>query len=127
MSAPSFLRLPVEPDEGFPQSFRLAFGGRSYVFGLLVDIAEEVLPDAGTPDGLAAAITLPTHGAYLVMTVVREDVTGGTTLLRRKMIPGLVYRAGDLALVVRTTRIALGNLHGVGSYGSELVAGMALR
>jgi hypothetical protein len=127
MSTPSFRRLPVDPDEGFPQSFRLAFGGSSYIFGLQVDIAEEMLPAAGTPDGLGTAITLPTGGAYLVMTVLGEDSLGGSTLLRRKIIPGVVYRAGELAIVVRTIRIALGNLHGVGPYGSELVAGVALR
>ena len=127
MSTPSFLRLPVDPDEGFPQSFRLAFGGLSYIFGLQVDIAEEMLPAADSPDGLSTAITLPTGGAYLVMTVLGEDALGGSTLLRRKIIPGLVYRAGELAIVVRTIRIALGNLHGVGPYGSELVAGVALR
>jgi hypothetical protein len=127
MSAPQFLRLPVDPDEGFPQSFRLAFEGRSYVFGFLVNIAQEVLPAADTAEGLSAAMTLPRDGAFLVMTVVREDPGGGTALLRRKVIPGLVYRAGELALVVRTIRIALGNLHGFGRYGSELVAGVALR
>ncbi|UQU67642.1 hypothetical protein COUCH_15790 [Couchioplanes caeruleus] len=121
----TFLRLPVNPDEGFPQSFRLVFGNRSYVFGLAVHIAEEVLPDATTPEGLAAAVTLPAPGAYLVMTVIRDDVTGGTVLLRRKVIPGLVYRAGELALVVRSARIAIGNLHGAGAYRSEVVAGVA--
>lgn len=127
MSTPTFLRLPVNPDEGFPQSFRLAFGNRSYVFGLAVDIAEEVLPETTTPDGLFAAITLPAPGAYLVLTVVRDDVTGGTVLLRRKIIPYMVYSAGELALVVRSMRIAIGNLHGAGAYRSEMVAGVALR
>jgi hypothetical protein len=127
MSTLNFLRLPVNPDEGFPQSFRLAFGNRSYVFGLAVNIAEEVLPDPTTPDGLAAAITLPAPGAYLVLTVVRDDVTGGTVLLRRKVIPDLIYHAGELALVVRSVRIAIGNLHGSGAYRSDVVAGVALR
>jgi hypothetical protein len=127
MSELQFLRLPVNPDEGFPQSFRLAFEGRSYVFGFQVNIAEEVLPDANTPEGLNAAVSLPNDGAFLVMTVVRDSLAGRVTLLRRKVIPGMVYRAGELALVVRTIRIALGNLHGFGRYGSELVAGVALQ
>ncbi|MFF3877193.1 hypothetical protein [Streptomyces sp. NPDC001978] len=127
MSAPRFLRLPVDPDEGFPQSFRLAFEGRSYVFGFQVTIAREVLPAADTPEDLRTVMTLPDDGAFLEMTVVRETPAGGTTLLRRKVIPGMVYRAGELALLVRTIRIALGNLHGFGRYGSELVAGVALR
>ncbi|WP_326673418.1 hypothetical protein [Streptomyces canus] len=125
MSEPSFLRLPVNPDEGFPQSFRLSFEGRSYVFGLQVTIAEEVLPDAYASAGLNAVVDLPDDGAFLVVTVVREGVAEGVTLLRRKVIPGLVYRAGELALVFRTVRIALGNLNGYGRWGSEVVAGVA--
>lgn len=126
MSEPRFLRLPVNPDEGFPQSFRLSFEGRSYVFGFQVTIAEEVLPDVNTPAGLNAVVSLPGDGAFLVVTVVREGTAEGVSLLRRKVIPGVVYRAGELALVFRTIRIALGNLHGVGRWGSEVVAGVAL-
>lgn len=125
----TFLQLPVDADEGFPQSFRLALGGRSYVFGLLVSIAEEVLPAAGPrgPDDLDAVLLLPGPGAYLVLTVAREDSTGSMTLLRRKVVPGLVLKAGELDVLVRTVRIARGNLHGVGRHGSEVVAGVAVR
>lgn len=125
----TFLRLPVDADEGFPQSFRLALDGRSYVFGLLVSIAEEVLPadGPGGPDDLDAVLPLPGPGAYLVLTVAREDSTGSVTLLRRKVVPGLVLRAGELDVLVRTVRIARGNLHGVGRHGSEVVAGVAVR
>ncbi|CCK24486.1 hypothetical protein BN159_0107 [Streptomyces davaonensis JCM 4913] len=126
MSEPSFLRLPVNPDEGFPQSFRLSFEGRSYVFGFQVTIAEEALPDVHAPAGLNSLVNLPGDGAFLVVTVVREGTAGGVTLLRRKVIPDMVYRAGELALVFRTIRIALGNLNGFGRWGSEVVAGVAL-
>ncbi|MFD7297824.1 hypothetical protein ACFV9W_31450 [Streptomyces sp. NPDC059897] len=127
MSEPRFLRLPIDPDEGFPQSFRLAWQGHTYVFGFQVNIAEEVLPAADTPQGLRAAVTLPRDGAFLVLTVDRESAAGGVTLLRRKVIPGMVHQAGELAVVVHTSRIALGNLQGFGQYGSEIVAGVAAR
>jgi hypothetical protein len=125
MSEPRFRRLPVDPDEGFPQSFRLTVDGRGYVFGFQVNLAEEAVPVVRPADRLGTVLNLPGDGAFLVMTVVREDTAGGVTLLRRKVVPGIVYRAGELLLVVRTTRIALGNLHGVGRFGSELVAGVA--
>ncbi|MDP9696699.1 UNVERIFIED_ORG: hypothetical protein J2X79_004282 [Arthrobacter globiformis] len=126
MTESRFLRLPVNPDEGFPQSFRLSFDGRNYIVGLQVTIAEEVLPDIAAPDGLNALVSLPEDGAFLTVTVVQERSVGDVTLLRRKVIPGMVYRAGELALVFRTIRIALGNLHGSGRWGSEVVAGVAL-
>ncbi|GLY16387.1 hypothetical protein LWF15_29880 [Kineosporia rhizophila] len=127
MSVATFLRLPVDPDEGFPQSFRLVVGGRGYVFGLQVVVLEEVLPPRDTELGLSAALDLPTDGAYLVMTVVREDSERGTTLLRRKLVPGHVYRAGELAVTLRSARVAIGNLNGVGRHGSQIVAGVAVR
>lgn len=126
MTEPQFLRLPVNPDEGFPQSFRLSFEGRSYVVGLQVTIAEEVLPHADAPGGLGALVSLPSGGAYMTVMIVREGPAGDVTLLRRKVIPGAVYWAGELAVTFRTVRVALGNLHGVGRWGSEVVAGVAL-
>ncbi|WP_460809815.1 hypothetical protein [Microlunatus endophyticus] len=45
-------------------------------------------------------------------------------MLRRRVIPGLSYAAGQLLLVVRTATIALGNLNGTGSYGSVLDVGV---
>jgi hypothetical protein len=125
----TFLQLPVDADEGFPQSFRLALDGRAYVFGLLVSIAEEVLPTSGPggPFDLDAVLPLPGPAAYLVLTVAREDSGGSVTLLRRKVVPGHVLRAGELDVVVRTVRIARGNLHGAGRHGSEVVAGVAVR
>jgi hypothetical protein len=126
MSDPRFLRLPVNPDEGFPQSFRLSFEGRSYVFGLQVNVAEEVLPDPDGTEGLYAVVSLPGDGAFLAVAVVREGPDGEESLLRRKVVPGMIYRAGELTLTFRTIRIALGNLHGFGRWGSEVVAGVAL-
>jgi hypothetical protein len=126
MSEPLFLRLPVDPDEGFPQSFRLTVEGRGYVLGFQVNVAEEALPVVSAAERLGTVLSLPGDGAFLVMTVVQENAAGGITLLRRKVIPGMVYRAGEIALVFRTIRIALGNLHGIGRFGSEVVAGVAL-
>jgi hypothetical protein len=130
-AATAFHRLPVNPDEGFPQAFRLATGGSTYLVELHVNVAEEVLPE---PDrvtdevlDLATDTAELVTGAFLVVAVARQDPAGDTWLLRRRVVPGLVYRAGDLLLTFRTLKVAVRNLNGVGSFGSEIVAGVAER
>ena len=83
-------------------------------------VADEVL-DLATDTAEIAT------GAFLVVAVARQDPAGDTWLLRRKVVPGLVYRAGDLLLTFRTLTVAVRNLNGVGSFGSEIVAGVAER
>ena len=95
------LGLPVDPDEGFPQSFLLAMGGASYRFELYVDVPEHVLtadPDPRDPLDLVGAADSPAQG-MLIGTVARQNTDGSaTTLLRRRLLPGLLYPAGELLL-----------------------------
>ncbi|GAB3918273.1 hypothetical protein GCM10027613_20120 [Microlunatus endophyticus] len=79
-----------------------------------------------TGDRSADAVTAknPAPQGILVLTVDRRDADAITPLLRRRVIPGLSYAAGQLLLVVRTATIALGNLNGTGSYGSVLDVGV---
>jgi hypothetical protein len=127
-------QLPVDPDEGFPQMFLLAFAGATYGITWYVDIAEQQLPAARVADP-STLIDLAGDGAgggpgtgspagpprgILVLAVDRRDLGTVTPLLRRRVIPGLTYRAGQLLLVVDQAGIALGNLNGAGSYGSVL-------
>ena len=116
----SFRQLPIDPTEGFPQAFRLTVGTRDYQFRLYANVAEEKL--AGT--GL---MRLPDDGAFLVLTVDREDPAGLTTILRRKLVPDVVYHAAELALVFRTMLLDRRNLNGIGSFGSQVVGGVAPR
>jgi hypothetical protein len=131
MTQPTFLQLPVNADEGFPQAFRMAVGDQIYTVTLQADVAEELLPTPGAPPGtdnrLDAVLNLPQPGAFLVGTLARDDADGETVLLRRKLVPGLVYRAGELLLTVQSMQVAMRNLGGPGSYGSQIVAGVALR
>lgn len=136
-----FRRLPVNADEGFPQAFRLTVAGVTYRFALHVNVAEQEVPDpVRAPDGAIPGGAVPggvldlatdapgsATGAFMVVVVVREDPGGDAPLLRRRIVPGLRYRAGDLVLTFRTLRVALRNLNGIGSFGSEVVGGVALR
>lgn len=131
MTQPTFLQLPVNADEGFPQAFRFAAGSNAYTVTLQVSVAEELLPVPGAPAGsddrLNAVLDLPQPGAFMVATLTRDDASGGTVLLRRKLVPDLVYRAGELLVTVQSMQVAMQNLGGPGSYGSQVVAGVALR
>jgi hypothetical protein len=114
-----FQRLPFDPDEGFPQAFRLALGERTYLFSAYVNV---------TDDGLLAStqpLVLPQAAAFLVVEVSREDAAGPVVLLHRKVVPGLVYGAGELAVTVLTMAVHPLNLNGAGTFGSQLVAGVA--
>jgi len=118
----NFFALPIQEDEGFPQAFRLSVGDHSYQFRFYVNVAEDLLDP--TPTGL---IDLPEARAFLVLSVDREETGGATTILRRKLVPGVEYHAAELALTFPTMRIDPRNLNGVGSFGSQVVGGVALR
>lgn len=113
-----FQRLPFDPDEGFPQSFRLALGQRTYLITAYVNITDDALLDAVTP------LSLPQRGAFLVADVSREDSGGPVVLLHRKIVPDVVYRAGELALTFREMAVHPANLNGSGTFGSVLVGGV---
>jgi len=46
MAELTFLALPIEEAEGFPQAFRLSLAGRTYQFRLYANVAEELLDAA---------------------------------------------------------------------------------
>jgi hypothetical protein len=117
-----FRQLPIDPTEGFPQAFRLSLAGRTYQFALHANVAEEIATAA--PDGL---LDLPAPGAFLVLAVGREQPGGVVPLLRRKLVPDVEYHAAELALVFRTMQVDRRNLNGIGSFGSVVVGGVALR
>ena len=115
------LQLPIDPAEGFPQAFRLSFGGRTYRFRLYANVAEEVLDAATGP------LDLPADKAFLVLSVAREEAAGQTVILLRKLVPGVVYQAAELVLTFPTMRLDPRNLNGVGSFGSQVIGGVDLR
>ncbi|MCP2341339.1 hypothetical protein [Actinomadura rupiterrae] len=114
-----FQRLPIDADEGFPQAFRLVFAGRDYRFRLYANIAEEVLAAADGP------LDLPSDRAFLVLAVDREEIGGTVPILRRKLVPGIVYAAHELVLTFVTLRLDPRNLNAAGAFGSSVVGGVA--
>ncbi|MEZ4861767.1 MAG: hypothetical protein R3C14_10680 [Caldilineaceae bacterium] len=118
----TYLQLPINADEGFPQAFRLSFLGNTYQIALYVNALEGEQP---RPDDYL--FQLPAADAYLVMMVQREEPTGSVVIFRRKVVNNLEYEAAELALLFRTITVAKRNLNGIGAYGSQVIGGIAAR
>jgi hypothetical protein len=127
------IRLPVNPDEGFPQSFLLALAGRTYQVELYVDVPEHLLPrEPGQRDRIdvvGGGAGAGTGAAGLLVAVLARQEPDGTLvpLLRRRLLPGLLYTARELLLVVDEVYVAAGNLNGAGPFGSVLRARVGVR
>lgn len=117
----SFLRLPVNADEGFPQAFSMRLGDRGYTVALEVSVIDEGVLATAQP------LVLPRPEAYLVVSVVREDPGPAEVIMRRKVVPRHEYHAAELALVFSEMSIDVRNLNGAGAFGSRVVGGVATR
>jgi hypothetical protein len=115
-----YLTLPVDADEGFPQSFRLQVGTLVYLVELYVNAAEERAAEGGPLDLLGG-------DGFLVARVLREDSDRLVPMLHRKVVRGLEYAAGELALIFKEAVVDVRNLNGAGAYGSRVVAGVSSR
>jgi hypothetical protein len=120
--AREYLSLPIEADEGFPQSFRFVFGNSTYRISLYVTVLEDRRP---TVDELVYELPTPTE--YMVMTVAREGPGEPQVILRRRIVPNHEYEAEELAFLFRELTVARRNLNGVGSFGSQVTGGVAAR
>ena len=117
----SFLRLPVNADDGFPQAFSMRFGDRGYTVALEVSVIDEDVVATTEP------LSLPLSEAYLVVSVTREDPGPPEVILRRKVVPRYEYQAAELSLVFTELKVDVRNLNGTGAFGSRVVGGVASR
>ncbi|MFS8197506.1 hypothetical protein ACLVWQ_02345 [Streptomyces sp. CWNU-52B] len=112
--------LPVDADEGFPQSFRLRLGEHVHRVELYVNAAEETVAAGGVLDLLGG-------GPFLVVAVAREEPGGLVPLVRRRAVRGLPCPVGAFRLVFREARVDVRNLNGTGGYGSTVLAEVSTR
>jgi hypothetical protein len=131
MADQAYFELPIQADEGFPQSFRLDFANSVYTFALYVSAPEQeldALPDDGffelgdTPDGVARS-----QHAFMVMQVTREGANGPSVIFFRKLVPNLAYAAAELSLWFGQIHVARQNINGVGAFGSVVDGRVASR
>ncbi len=121
-TAPAWLPLPIDADEGFPQSFRLALDSGLYRVGLYVNVSEELLQMLGSQ----ALLELPREDAFLVLRIARESDAGEPrTIFQRKVVPALDYRASELTLRFDELTIARANLNAPGPHGSTVTGRVA--
>lgn len=128
----TFLRVPFTPDDGLPQVISCSVGGTSYDFAVYASLD---VPDPDPPETLYDLAwpgepgRVGTARGHLVLRVAETGVAGPRVLLLRKLVPeaGLVHPAGPLAITLHEARIARGNLHGSGRYGSRITMGVARR
>ena len=121
-SGRSYDLLPIDNTAGFPQQFPLVLSGASYQFQLYVNVAEAAL---GDPDQL---MVLPDPRQHLVVRVDSIDASGNSlTIFLRKVTPSGEYNPGALWLYFPTQTVSPRNLNGVGSFGTNVVGGVALQ
>jgi hypothetical protein len=117
-----FTALPIDASRGFPQTFPVLYGGRTFHFSLYVNVPAAALDE--TTDYLE----LPSGDAFMVAHVERETAGGQReTVFLRKVVPGLVYEFDTIAVVFTRQRVARRNLNGRGDFGSQVNGGIAPR
>ena len=117
----SYLQLPVNADEGFPQAFRMTLGRGSYVIALYINVAEEALAGVGRP------LQLPQPGAFMVMVATREGPGQAQVIFQRKLVLGHEYGAAELAFVAKEITVDPRNLNAAGAFGSRVTVGVTAR
>ena len=116
-----YLQLPIDADEGFPQSFKFSLASRAYTVSLYVDLLdEEGRADDGTVYDLARD-----PRAFMVMVVSRDGSPEPEELFRRRLVVDHHYAAGELAFLFKELRVDRRNIGGPGAFGSSVRGGVA--
>lgn len=132
MASLQFLQLPIDPDQGLPQSVTFSAGANSYVATVYASISSTRAEPLARLYDLSSPINNPNPESppgYIVLKIDRRTPGGPVTLLLRKLIPeaGLVHYAHELAVMCKQVVVARGNLNAAGRYGSKIVIGVAVR
>lgn len=121
-SGRTFTPLPIDSSRGFPQVFSLLFANRNYLFRLYVNVSASDVNDK------TLIMNLPSTDAFLIV-AVELNLPDGTRqpVFLRKVVPGLEYETGSIAMTFPQQRVAVQNLNGQGEFGSQVTGGIALR
>jgi hypothetical protein len=123
----TYVSLPASGDDGFPQAFLLQFAGVVYRLTITV-----YYPDPDYVFNQAYANTFfdlpdPVRGLYLNLKVEIEALPAPARLVgARRVVLAMPMVFGPLCFLFTRARVAQANLTGPGSYGSELIAEVAV-
>jgi hypothetical protein len=123
----SYAALPATGDDGFPQAFLLALQGTVYRVTMGVTYFD---PDLVL--GVSYANTIfdlpdPTLGLYLNLKLEYENLPDPSRLIgAQRVVLDMPIAMGPLRFRFSRVRVAQANLQGAGSYGSELLAQVAV-
>lgn len=123
----AYLALPVSADDGIPQAFLLDIGGIVYrlIFGITFSDPAFVLSSAYA--GIFFDLPDAANGLFLTLRVEREDQPAATRFLGISRVTlGVPIAIGPLRFQFSRIKLAQANLSGPGSYGSEIVADVAV-
>jgi hypothetical protein len=122
-----YLSLPVSGDDGVPQAFLLEIGGTVYRLILGVSFTDPALVLGAQYAGGFFDLPDAAHGLYLTLRVEREDLPAATRFLgTARIVIDLPVSIGPLRFRFSRIKLAQANLLGPGSFGSEIVADVAV-
>jgi hypothetical protein len=121
-SGRSYIPLPIDSNQGFPQTFAFPFQGQTYQFTFYVNVAMDRLAENN------AFLSLPAEDAFLVVRVERPNGEQALeTIFLRKVVPDLEYEVENVALTFVDQQISRSNLNGQGNFNSQVSGGIAGR
>lgn len=118
----AFEALPIDNERGVPQELTHVVAGAAYHVRLYANLDAEAVTDE------VEFFELPSDAGHLVVRVERQGEGGEReTVFLRKVVPGVLYPAGDIVLEFPEQRLARANINGRGNAGSSIVGRVAPR
>jgi hypothetical protein len=116
-----YLALPIDADEGFPQSFRVAIAPYTYTVSLYVNLLDE----GGREDDATVYDLARDPRAFMVMVIGRDGAPEPEEIFRRRLVIDHPYTAGELGFLFKELRVDRRNIGAPGAFGSSVIGGVA--
>jgi hypothetical protein len=123
----SYATLPATADDGFPQVFLLGLQGTVYRVTMTVYYPDPDFVLNPIYANMVFDLPHPVRGLYLNLKLEYENQPDATRLIgAQRVVLDMPIALGPLVFRFTRIRIARANLVGPGSFGSELVAQVAV-
>jgi hypothetical protein len=123
----AYVALPASGDDGFPQAFLIEIDGTVYRLTLAVYYRDPACVLDSAFANSVFELPDPARGLFFNLKVEYENQPEATRLIgARNVVRDMPMAFGPLRLRFTRVRVAQANLKGPGSFGSELVAQVAV-